>query len=453
MRNSLLQELAARGEAGRPLRVGVIGAGKFATMFFSQARRLNGLHLAAVVDLARDKASQAFRRAGWPADQFGAGDLREAMKTGSTWLSEDSEALLSAEGVDVIVEATGDPVAGIRHAVTAIEQGKHLVMVNVEADVVAGPLLARRAGRAGVVYSLAYGDQPALICELVDWARCSGFKVVCAGKGTKYLPRYHASTPDTVWEHYGFSQGKVAGGELNPRMFNSFLDGTKSAIEMAAVANATGLQPQPEGLNFPPCGQNRLAEVCRPHSSGGCLSRSGTVEVVSSLERDGRPVFGDLRWGVYVTFEAPNDYVKECFREYGLQTDDSGSYAALYRPVHLVGMELSVSVLKAGLAGEATGSPAVFAGDVVATAKRDLSAGELLDGEGGYTVYGKLQPSAPATRTQGLPIGLAHNLPLLNDVPAGSPISWSDVRYDAADPAILIRRKMERMFSTQPPSS
>ena len=446
MRNSLLQELAARAEAGRPLRVGVIGAGKFATMFFSQARRLNGLHLAAVVDLARDKASQAFRRAGWPAEQFGAEDLREAMKTGSTWLSEDSEPLLSAEGVDVIVEATGDPVAGIRHAVRAIEQGKHLVMVNVEADVVAGPLLARRARRSGVVYSLAYGDQPALICELVDWARCSGFAVVCAGKGTKYLPRYHASTPDTVWEHYGFSQDKVAGGELNPRMFNSFLDGTKSAIEMAAVANATRLQPQPEGLNFPPCGQNRLAEVCRPRSSGGCLSRSGTVEVVSSLERDGRPVSGDLRWGVYVTFEAPNDYVKECFREYGLQTDDSGSYAALYRPVHLVGMELSVSVLKAGLAGEATGSPAVFAGDVVATAKRDLSAGELLDGEGGYTVYGQLQPSAPATRAQGLPIGLAHNLPLLNDVPAGKSIAWSDVNYDPADPTILIRREMETTF-------
>ena len=446
MRNPLLQELAARAEAGTPLRVGVIGAGKFATMFFSQARRLNGLHLAGVVDLARDKAVQALRRSDWPDEQFGAGNLQEAMKTGTTWLSEDSEALLSAEGVDVIVEATGDPVAGTRHALGAIEHGKHLVMVNVEADVVAGPLLARRARQAGVVYSLAYGDQPALICELVDWARCSGFEVVCAGKGTKYLPQFHASTPDTVWEHYGFSQDKVAGGELNPIMFNSFLDGTKSAIEMAAVANATGLQPQPEGLNFPPCGKDRLAEICRPSSSGGCLSRSGTVEVVSSLERDGRPVPGDLRWGVYVTFEAPNDYVKECFTEYGLQTDASSRYASLYRPVHLVGMELSISVLKAGLAGEATGCPSEFAGDVVATAKRDLSAGEVLDGEGGYTVYGRLQPSATAARIGALPIGLAHKVTLLNAIPAGSPIGWSDVRHGAADPAVLIRREMERTF-------
>ena len=448
MRDSLLQELAARAEAGRPLRVGVIGAGKFATMFFSQARRLPGLHLLGVVDLDRDKAVQAFQRAEWPAEQFAAGGVQEALRKGSTWLSEDSEALLSAEGMEVIVEATGDPVAGIAHALRAIEHGRHLVMVNVEADVVAGPLLARRARRAGVVYSLAYGDQPALICELVDWARCSGFEVVCAGKGTKYLPRYHASTPDTVWEHYGFNQAKVAGGELNPRMFNSFLDGTKSAIEMAAVANATGLQPQPEGLNFPACSRDKLPEICRPRSSGGCLSHAGTVEVVSSLERDGRPVLRDLRWGVYVTFAAPNDYVKDCFAEYGLQTDASGGYAALYRPVHLVGMELSVSVLKAGLAGEATGCPAAFAGDVVATAKRNLSAGEVLDGEGGYTVFGRLQPSATALRTRGLPIGLAHKVTLLNDVPAGRPIGWSDVRYDAADPAILIRREMEKTFAS-----
>ena len=448
MRSSLLQELAARAEAGRPLRVGVIGAGKFATMFFSQARRLPGLHLLGVVDLDRDKAVQAFQRAEWPAEQFAAGGVQEALRKGSTWLSEDSEALLSAEGVEVIVEATGDPVAGIAHALRAIEHGRHLVMVNVEADVVAGPLLARRARRAGVVYSLAYGDQPALICELVDWARCSGFEVVCAGKGTKYLPRYHASTPDTVWEHYGFNQAKVAGGELNPRMFNSFLDGTKSAIEMAAVANATGLQPQPEGLNFPACSRDKLPEICRPRSSGGCLSHAGTVEVVSSLERDGRPVLRDLRWGVYVTFAAPNDYVKDCFAEYGLQTDASGGYAALYRPVHLVGMELSVSVLKAGLAGEATGCPAAFAGDVVATAKRNLSAGEVLDGEGGYTVFGRLQPSATALRTRGLPIGLAHKVTLLNDVPAGRPIGWSDVRYDAADPAVAVRREMEKTFSS-----
>ena len=157
---------------------------------------------------------------------------------------------------------------------------------------------------AGIVYSLAYGDQPALICELVDWARAAGFNVVAAGKGTKYLPDYHAATPKTVWDHYGFSDEMVAKGDFNAQMFNSFLDGTKSGIEMAAVANATGLTPAPDGLSFPPCGVDDLPRVLRPKSAGGSLHHAGQVEVISSLERDGRPVFRDLRWGVYVTFAA-----------------------------------------------------------------------------------------------------------------------------------------------------
>ena len=170
------------------------------------------------------------------------------------------------------------------------------------------PLLASAAREAGIVYSLAYGDQPALICEMVDWARACGFEVMAAGKGTKYLPEFHTSTPDTVWSYYGFTAEMVAAGDFNAQMFNSFLDGTKSAIEMAAVSNATGLQPSPSGLHFPPCGVDDLARVLRPREDGGILHHRGQVEVVSSLERDGRPVFRDLRWGVYVTLAADSDY-------------------------------------------------------------------------------------------------------------------------------------------------
>ena len=202
-----------------------------------------------------------------------------------------------------------------------------------------------------VVYSMAYGDQPALISELVDWARAIGFPVVCAGKGTKYLPGYHRSTPDTVWDHYGLTAEQAAAGGMNPQMFNSFLDGTKSAIEMAAVANACGLDPAPDGLAFPPCGVDDLAHVLRPRAVGGALHRAGTVEVISSEERDGRHVPGDLRWGVYVVFEAPDDYVRRCFAEYGVRTDASGGYAALYRPSHLIGLELGISVASAALRG------------------------------------------------------------------------------------------------------
>jgi predicted homoserine dehydrogenase-like protein len=300
-------------------------------------------------------------------------------------------------------------------------------MVNVEADVLAGVALAREAGRAGVVYSLAYGDQPALICELVDWARACGFRVLAAGKGTKYLPEYHASTPATVWGYYGLTEEQARIGGMNPQMFNSFLDGTKSGIEMAAVANATGLAVPADGLGFPAYGTHELAD-----GLGHC---NGQVEVISSLHRNGGDVASDLRWGVYVVFEAPNDYTARCFKEYGVATDASGRVTALYRPFHLIGLELNVSILSAALRGEATGAPTGFTGDVVATAKRDLRAGEMLDGEGGACVWGKLVPAATSLAIGGLPIGLANRVPLRRDVPKGRCVTWDDVRIDEADEA------------------
>ncbi|GJD48999.1 hypothetical protein OPKNFCMD_1725 [Methylobacterium crusticola] len=446
---SLYRNLAARAEAGQPVRVGVIGAGKFGSMFLSQAPRTPGLHVAGIADLDPARARQALARVGWAPERSGAASFAEAMRQGTTCLTDDAEALIAADGIDVIVEATGHPSAGIRHALACCRHGRHIVMVNVEADALAGPLIARRAAEAGILYSFAYGDQPALIAELVDWARTAGFRVVCAGKGTKYLPVYHASTPETVWGHYGFGAEQVAGGDFNPQMFNSFLDGTKSALEMAAVANACDLEPAPDGLAFPACGVDDLPSLLRPRGDGGILPHAGTVEVVSSLERDGRPVFRDLRWGVYATFEAPSDYVRKCFSEYGLRTDPSGRYSAMYKPYHLIGLELGISVASVVLRGEPTGTTRGFRGDVVATAKRDLKAGERLDGEGGYTVYGRLMPARASLAAGGLPIGLAHDLVLTRPVAEGRAVSWDDVAFDAANPAIRFRREMEAVFGRE----
>jgi predicted homoserine dehydrogenase-like protein len=231
-------------------------------------------------------------------------------------------------------------------------------------------------------------------------------------------------------------------------MFNSFLDGTKSAIEMAAVANATGLAAPRDGLLFPPCGVDELPSVLRPAADGGILAQRGTVEVVSSLQRDGRPVPRDLRWGVYVVFEAPSDYVKRCFAEYGLRTDASGRYSAMYKPYHLIGLELGISIASVVLRGEATGATGGFRGDVVATAKRKLEPGETLDGEGGYTVYGKLLPAADSLALGALPIGLAHGVKLNRGVVAGQSVRWSDVDVDGANEAVAVRREMEAMFAT-----
>jgi predicted homoserine dehydrogenase-like protein len=282
---------------------------------------------------------------------------------------------------------------------------------------------------------------------MVDWARACGFEVIAAGKGTKYLPAYHASTPDTVWGYYGLTADQARIGGMNPQMFNSFLDGTKSALEMCAVANATGLMA-PDGLSFPPCGVDDLATVLRPHEDGGVLHHRGQVEVISSLNRDGSPVFRDLRWGVYVVFAGGSEYVERCFKEYGLVTDPSGQYTAMYKPFHLIGLELGVSVASVGLRGEATGACIGFNADVVATAKRDLAAGEMLDGEGGFTVYGKVMPASESLRLGGLPLGLAHKLRLRNAVGAGQPVRWEDVEIDERQPAVAFRREMEKAFAS-----
>lgn len=439
--------LSKRAAEGRPLRIGLIGAGKFGSMYLSQVRRTPGMHLVAVADLSPPRAREAMMRVGWEAERLAAPSFDAARRQGDTHLTDDAFAMIASPEVEIVIDATGSPSAGIRHVLACCREGKHVVMVNVEADALAGPLLAQRAREAGIVYSLAYGDQPALICEMVDWARAAGFDVVAAGKGTKYLPAYHASTPDTVWQHYGISPEDARAGGMNAQMFNSFLDGTKSAIEMAAVSNATGLSAAPGGLSFPPCGVDDLARVLRPRAEGGMLERRGQVEVITSLERDGRPVFRDLRWGVYVTFAADSDYVRRCFKEYGLVTDSSGEYSAMYKPFHLIGLELGITVASVGVRGEPTGAPTGFRADVVATAKRDLAEGEMLDGEGGHCVYGKLMPAADSLAAGGLPLGLAHHVRLRRPVAAGQPVRWEDVAYDEADEAVRFRREMERTLA------
>ena len=423
---------AARAANGKPVRVGLIGAGKFGSMFLSQAPTVAGVHVAIIADLDTDRARATCKSVGWD-------DARIA----ATRFTPKGLEVCGSD-VDVVIEATGHPGAGIAHALAAIENGRHVVMVNVEADVLAGPLLAAKARDKGVVYSMAYGDQPALVSEQVDWARASGFKVVCAGKGTRYLPAYHQVTPDGVWQHYGLTAAEAKAAGMSSQMFNSFLDGTKSAIEMAAIANACDLDVPENGLSFPPCGVDDLAHVLRPRVAGGQLERAGTVEVVSSVERDGRPVFRDLRWGVYTVIEAPNAYTAACFRQYGVPTDASGRYAAMYKPFHLIGLELSVSVLSAALRGEPTGATRRWRGDAVAVAKRALKAGETLDGEGGFTVWGKLVPAKKSLAMAAVPIGLAHGIKLVRDVAEGTIVTGADVAYEAGNAALQVRRQMEQ---------
>jgi predicted homoserine dehydrogenase-like protein len=429
---NLYAKLLEREKQGRPLRVGLIGAGKFAAMYLAQVPRTPGIRLVAIADLAPANAKANLERIGWSPAAISA-----------TSISEDWQKLVSNPEIDIIIEATGNPVAAVEHILGAFRHGKHVVNVTVEADAFCGPMLAEKAREAGVVYSLAYGDQPAIICDLVDWARAAGFPVVAAGRGHKWLPHYAQSTPETVWGYYGLTQEQAKLGGLNPKMFNSFLDGSKPAIECSAVCNATGLSPAPNGLEFPSCSIENLPSLMKPKDEGGVLHHKGQVEVVSSLERDGTVIPYDIRFGVWVVFEGETEYIRRCFSEYGVKTDASGRYACMYKRWHLIGLEVGISVASVGLRGEPTGCATGWRADAVAVAKKDLNRSEVLDGEGGYTVVGRLMPAAASLAQGCLPLGLAHGWRLLRPVPAGQAISWGDVAVDANVPAVKLRREME----------
>jgi len=445
----LRERLEALEDAGTPVRVGVIGAGRFGTMVICTLAAMRGVRPSVVADIDRARGIQALAHAGLPEDAIVRTDtvnqMNAAIARRVPVLTEDPGALLRS-AVDVVVEATGVPEIAVRHAMDAFRHGKHVVMVSVEADILVGSVLRRMADQAGVVYSAAYGDQPALIHELVEWASGLGFHVVAAGKGTKYLPEYRKGTPDDIWERYGVDPDRARG--LNPQMYNSFTDGTKSAIEMAAVANMTGLRPDVRGMHFPPVGIEHLPEVLKPVEDGGVLTRTGVVEVVSSLDRDGRQVPNDLRWGVYVVITSPRPYLRQCFADYGMPVDRTGAYAAMYRPYHLVGMELPISIVRAALDHEPTGAPLpVPVAMVACVAKRPLAAGEVLDGEGGYTVYGVIDDAAAARHERLLPMGLSRGANIVRPVPEDGLVRLDDVSIDKSSPLVALWQEQMRLIA------
>jgi len=344
---NLHHKLRQRAAEGRPIRVGLVGAGKFGSMYLAQVPRTPGVHVVGIADLAPEAARRNLERVGWDAARVQADNLDTALRDGSTHVGDDWRALVRHPGIDVIVESTGAPIAAVDHILEAFAHGKHVVNVTVEADAFCGPLLAQRAAAAGVIYSLAFGDQPALICDLVDWARTCGFPVVAAGRGHKWLPHFCESTPETVWGHYGLTPEQAVRGGLNPKMFNSFLDGSKPSIESTAVANATGLDVPSTGLLYPPASVADIPFVTRPRAEGGVLEKKGMVEVISSLEPDGRAITYDIRMGVWVTVEGETDYVRHCFEEYNAHTVPSGRYFTLYKRWHLIGLEVGYSVSNA----------------------------------------------------------------------------------------------------------
>jgi len=377
------------------INIAFIGCGKFISMFLSQYNQLKKIKIDTIVDLDIERAKSNCIKSGLKKETV---EIINFVNSLDNILNRD---------IEIFIEATGNPIAGTQHAYKVIQSKKNIIMVNVEADVLCGKYLSDLAKENNVIYSMAYGDQPSLILEQIEWARLNGFFVTCAGKGTKYHPSFEYSTPENVWNNYGMTAGEAKNAGMNPKMFNSFVTGDKSSIEMAAVANASGLKCPKNGLTYPPVGVYDIANKLIPKENGGLIDHEGQVEVISSIDRNKIQIENDLRWGVYIVIKAQNNYVKDCFKEYGMVTDNSGEYSAIWRPYHYVGLELAQSIYSIALDKKSTGHTKFFNADVVSIAKKDLSSGEILDGEGGFTSRGRLVTSKNSVDSNFLPLGLS----------------------------------------------
>ncbi len=412
----LHSKLQTRSE---PIRVAFIGCGKFVSMFLAQYNQLEKIVIDTIIDINEDQAKKNCLNSGLTKDTI----------SNINFVNSLDQAL--DRNIEIFIEATGNPIIGTVHAKKIIDKKKHIILVNVEADITCGKYLSDLAFKNNVVCSMAYGDQPSLILEQIEWARLNGFEVTCAGKGTKYHPSFEYSTPDTVWGHYGLTKERAENESgMNPKMFNSFLCGDKSAIEMCAVSNAADLKCPDNGLTFPAIGVYDIAKTMIPKSEGGVIDYDGQVEVISSIDLDKKDVPHDLRWGVYIVLKAQNEYVKNCFKDYGMVTDPSGNYSAIWRPYHYVGLELAQSIYSVALDNKATGFTKNYNADVAAIAKKDLKIGDKLDGEGGFCARGRLITSQKSKKENILPLGLSDNAIVKKNINKDELIKLSDVELN-----------------------
>ena len=411
-----------------PIRIAFIGCGKFVSMFLAQYSHLDKIQIDSIVDLDMDRAKKNCINSGLNSSLVNEINFTNSLDN------------ILDRNIEIFIEATGNPIIGTVHATKIIKNKKNIILVNVEADITCGKYLSDLAKENNVICSMAYGDQPSLILEQIEWARLNGFSVVCAGKGTKYHPTFEYSTPDTVWGHYGLTKerAEIESG-MNPKMFNSFLCGDKSAIEMCAVSNAANLKCPINGLTFPSVGVYDIAKKMIPKSVGGLIDFDGQVEVISSIDFDKKEIPNDLRWGVYIVIKAQNEYVKNCFKDYGMVTDSSGNYSAIWRPYHYIGLELAQSIYSIALDNRATGFTKNYNADVASYAKKDLKKGDMLDGEGGFCVRGRLVTSEKSKKEEILPLGLTDNAVLKRDVNKDSIIKLKDVELNLPEEVVEAR--------------
>ena len=426
--NAINEKLEQREKEGQPVKVGLIGAGQMGQEIIAMVGEMVGMEIAAVVDLTADRACKgyAFSKKQKPmVEPKSPAEAAKAARDGQWIVSTNARLVTALPGIDAIIDATGSPQMGAEISLEAINHRKHVVMMNVECDITVGPILKQMADNAGVVYSLASGDEPAAILELYRFARALGFTVVAAGKG-KNNPLDFYATPDTLEE-------KAQARDMSARMLCEFVDGSKTMVEMASVSNATGLVPDKRGLHGPHCNIKDLASVFVPSKHGGILSHPGVVDYA----------IGDVNPSVFLIVTTDNQRLRE-----GLVQRDMGNgpYYVLLRPYHLCSCEVPLTVARAVFYNESSGHPLHRpVSECFALAKKDLRVGDTLDGIGEFCYRGSVDLAETARRENLIPLGLVKGLVMKRDAPRDTPLTWDMVDVKEESVLLQLRRMQDRL--------
>jgi predicted homoserine dehydrogenase-like protein len=427
----LARDLSERAAAGRPVRIGLIGSGEMGTDIVTRARMMDGIAVAAIAEInpaaAHRAVAIACREAGHSADAATAGALDAVIKGGRTAVTENADAILNSGLIDVVVDATGIPAVGAEIGLRAMEHGKHLVMMNVEADVTIGAYLRHAAERLGVVYSLGAGDEPSSCMELIEFASAMGHRIVCAGKG-KNNPLNIDATPEAY-------AAEARARQMNPRLLVEFVDGSKTMVEMVAIANATGLVPDIDGMHGPAAGPKDLAKVLIPARDGGILSDIGRVDY--TIGKGVSP-------GVFVVVEAEHPRILDRMRDLKM---GEGPYFEFIRPYHLTSLEVPLTCARVVLYGKADMVPLDRpVAEACALAKKPLAPGERLDQIGEYSYRAWAMAAARARAVRAIPAGLLTGARVTKPIARGALLTADNVALPAGSRIVELRRRQDQLI-------
>jgi predicted homoserine dehydrogenase-like protein len=431
-RIGLARDLYLRGQTGKPIRIGLIGCGEMGTDILSQVAHMQGVEVAAVADTRQGRVSKASEMATGQTDRVkncdSAAALMKAIESGHIGAAADASLVAQNPLIDVLIDATGRPGVGAEIGLMAMQHGKHLVMMNVEADVTIGAYLKHEADRLGVVYTLGAGDEPSACMELIEFVSALGHTIVSAGKG-KNNPLNQDATPDMY-------EDEARRRNMNPRMLVEFVDGSKTMVEMTAIANATGLVPDVPGMHGPSATKEQLSKILVPKEDGGVLSRKGVVDF--SIGKGVAP-------GVFVVAEMRHARIRERMEDLKM---GEGPYFTFHRPYHLTSLEVPLSCARAVLYGKADMVPLPKpVADVCALAKRDLTPGERFDCIGEYMYRSHIMTCPDARAAKAVPCGLIEGGKVIAPIRKGELITYANAAPDASAKIVELRRRQDEMLA------